>query len=129
MGPSAGSKASAEPPSDKPSRMMTLDTPDCSKPAMALSRAPARGPVTSQVGTGALVAMAPAACETVTGSDALLCQLARLDAQLLELAVQVGTFEAGFFRHARHAAAFAAQVVLEIHALKSVARLAQRQVE
>ena len=59
----------------------------------------------------------------------LLGQLARLDAELLELAVQVGALEAGFFGHARHAAAFAAQVMFEVHALEGVARFAQRQVE
>src|ERR1700712_2531070 len=86
---------------------------------MACSRAPADGPVTSVAVTGARMA----------SSGVFLAQLAGFDAQLLELAVQVGTLEAGLFGDAGHGTAFAAQVVLEIHALEGVARLAQRQVE
>ena len=44
----------------------------------------------------------------------LLAQLARLDTELLELAVQVGPLQARLFGHARHRAAFLGQVELEI---------------
>ena len=55
--------------------------------------------------------------------------IARFQAELLELAVEVGAFQAGTFGHAGHAAVFAHQVVLEIGALEGVARFPQRQVE
>jgi hypothetical protein len=48
-------------------------------------------------------------------------------AKRLELAVEVGAFEPGFFRDARHAALFAGEMMHEVGALKGVARLAQRQ--
>src|SRR5471032_3563406 len=119
---SPSSKASALPPSAKPSNIIAVATPACNAAAMAASRSPARPPLTSVVGvalrSGAAAVLYP-----------FFRQLARLHAELLKLAVQMGALQAGLFGHARHAAAFAAQVVLEIHALEGVARLAQRQVE
>jgi hypothetical protein len=55
--------------------------------------------------------------------------LGQVDAQLLELAVQVRALQAGLLGDPGHAAVLARQVMLEIGALERVARLAQRQVE
>ena len=59
---------------------------------------------------------------------AVICahQLARLHAQLLKLTVKMSAFEPGSFRDARHAAAFAHQMMFEIRAFKSISRFAQR---
>jgi hypothetical protein len=55
--------------------------------------------------------------------------LAEIDAELLELAIQVSTLEPGFFRDARHAAVLTREVIFEVRALECVACVAQRNVE
>src|SRR5690606_26148797 len=52
-----------------------------------------------------------------------------VDAELLELAVEMGALEPGALGHPRHAALLARKMVLEVDALEGVARLAQRHLE
>src|SRR5690606_2537221 len=53
----------------------------------------------------------------------------QVHAQLAQLAVQVRALQPGLLCHARHGAALARQVELEVGLLEAVARLAQRAVE
>src|SRR6185437_1913532 len=63
------------------------------------------------------------------GSDRAALVAREVDAELLELPVQVRALEAGLLGDARHAAVFLGQVELEVALLEGVARLAQRAVE
>lgn len=118
-------------PSGKPSRIRAVRCPASSTPAIAASRRAALGPVTSVTGMQVMRAATDAGGKRwrAEGSDVLLAELAGLDAQLLELAVEVGALQSGFFGNPGHAATFACQVMLEIGALESIARFAQGQVE
>ena len=71
-------------------------------------------------------------CRTRTGPTGDSCYGSRrdeLDAELLELAVQVRALQPDAVGHLAHVRAFARDVILEVHALERVARLAQLQVE
>jgi hypothetical protein len=68
-------------------------------------------------------------CEPKSATALLPFVLAEIDAELLQLAVQVGAFEPRLFGHARHAAVLAREVILEVRALERVTRVAQRNVE
>jgi len=52
-----------------------------------------------------------------------------LDAELLELAIQVSAFEAGAVSHAGHAVVLTRQVELEVDALELITGIAQRLVK
>src|SRR5689334_676550 len=63
------------------------------------------------------------------GSDRAALVAREIDAELLELPVQVRAFEAGLLGDACHAAVFLRQVELEVALLERVARLAERPIE
>src|SRR5690606_40397442 len=67
--------------------------------------------------------------DTVPFLERLVAALRYPDAQLLELAVEMRALEPHALGHAAHVAALEPQMVLEIHPLEGIARLAQRQVE
>src|SRR5690348_12872928 len=60
---------------------------------------------------------------------AVLALAHELDAELLQLAVEMSALETDALRDARDIAALARDVVLEVDALEGVARVAQRLVE
>ena len=60
---------------------------------------------------------------------AALAELARFDAELFELAVQVGALQTSTLRHACHAVIFATQMIFKINALELVTRFAQWQIQ
>ena len=53
----------------------------------------------------------------------------QVDSKLLELAIEVGALQAGFFGHAGHAAAFLRKVKFEVALLERIACHTQRAVE
>src|SRR5580698_6368166 len=55
--------------------------------------------------------------------------LAEIDAELLQLPVQVSPLKPGLFRDARHAAVFSREVILEVRAFERIACIAQWNVE
>src|SRR5690606_9868177 len=114
----SGPFSSIDRPSGTPSMSTAIGVAGSLAMAWAIraSRASALVPVTRWVGIG-------------SGSATATNQLGRFNAQLLELAVQVGALEAGPFGDPRHAAPFAHQMMFEIGALERVARFAQRQFE
>src|SRR5262249_53178757 len=63
------------------------------------------------------------------GTRARLLPSRELDAELLQLAVQVCAFEAYALCHPAHVPRFAADVIIEVHPLEGIARLTQRQIE
>src|SRR5712664_1365349 len=59
----------------------------------------------------------------------LLGAARQLDAELLELAIEVGALQADPVGNAAHVAALATEVILEVHALEGIACLAQLAVQ
>ena len=74
----------------------------------------------------AIIASGTLSQEVASGHAALVA--GQVDAELLELAVQVRAFQAGLLGDAGHRAAFLGQVKLEIALLEGIAGLAQRAV-
>src|ERR1700712_4887859 len=74
-----------------------------------------------------LMKRSPVPCSACSSSFALI--LAKVHAKLLELPVKVRALQSGLLRHARHAAVFTREVILEIRAFESITCIAQWNVE
>ena len=62
-------------------------------------------------------------------SSASALAFGKVNAQLLEFAIQVGALQTCFVGHARHRAAFVGQVKFKVGFFKSITSIAQRLVE